>query len=73
MTGTITWRFRPDYGWQVFDVSQRVADRPWLVIHDGNEKPSLLRISGSFNTKPRRGVFTKHPYRLINLKPEVTQ
>lgn len=66
--GTLVLRFRPDYGWQVFDwiPASLAIDKPALkVIHHSDGHASLLRITGSFDRAFRRKQFCRAPHKLM--------
>jgi hypothetical protein len=68
MSGTLVLRFRPDYGWQVFDwiPASFAIDKPALkIIRHRDGHASLLRITGSFARSFRRKQFCKAPHKLV--------
>jgi hypothetical protein len=66
ITGTILMRWKPEYGWQVFDwipASFTIEKPEFKVFYDSKGKASLLRITATFKTKLRVRQFSKFPHR----------
>jgi hypothetical protein len=73
ITGTIVMRWKPNYGWQVFDwiPASFTIDKPSIkVIYNAGGKASLIRITATFKTKLRVRQFSKAPHHYIHWQPQ---
>lgn len=68
VSGTLVLRFKPHYGWQVFDwiPASFTIDKPAIkIIRDANDKASLIRIKANFSSKLRIRQFCRAPHKLM--------
>jgi hypothetical protein len=68
LSGTLVLRFRPDYGWQVFDwipACCAIVKPEIRISYHSDGHASLLRITGSFDRAFRRKQFCRAPHKLM--------